>query len=167
MQVLLARPPRRHPSEPGLPVPPLGLAYIAAALLEAGHEVELLDATALRWSWPRFVAHVAQRKPAVLGLSAMSPVVDVAARAARLCRPHVGRIVLGGPHPTAVQEAVFGELPELDAAVVGEGEEVAPALLDWWASGERSDPPPGVLVPGRPFRAHSPTRPAPVVYSRL
>ena len=34
----------------GLSVPPMGLAYIASSLLEAGHEVEILDAYALGWS---------------------------------------------------------------------------------------------------------------------
>ena len=130
MRVLLARPPRRDLRDAGLSVPPLGLAYIASALREAGHEVDLLDAYALGWSWQAFEESLIKRRPEVLGLSAMTPVADVAARAARLARPHVGRIVLGGPHPTAVKHAVFEEMPELDAAVSGEGEEVAPALLE-------------------------------------
>ena len=133
-------------------MPPLGLAYVAAALREAGHAVEIIDAYVLGWSWARFGRVVASRQPDVLGLSAMTPVADVAARAARLCRPHVRHMVLGGPHPTAVREAVFDEMPELDAAVVGEGEHVAVALVAWWAAGSRGAPPAGALVPGQPFR---------------
>jgi radical SAM superfamily enzyme YgiQ (UPF0313 family) len=122
MRVLLARPPRRDLRDAGLPVPPLGLAYVAAALRLAGHDVEILDAYALGWSWARFGQHIAAARPAVLGLSAMTPVADVAAQAARLARPHVGRILLGGPHPTAVHHAVFDEMPELDAAIAGEAD---------------------------------------------
>ncbi|MCK6504351.1 B12-binding domain-containing radical SAM protein [Myxococcota bacterium] len=152
MRVLLTRPPRRDARDAGLSVPPLGLAYVAAALRQAGIEVELLDAYVLGWSWARFQAHLARLRPEVLGLSAMTPVSDIAARAVALARPHVGRIVLGGPHPTAVGAAVFDQMPGLDAAVEGEGEDAAVALVRWWAEGERGDPPPGVRVPGRLFR---------------
>lgn len=158
MRVLLARPPRRDARDAGQSVPPLGLAYIAAALREAGIAVELIDAYALGWSWARFERELARRRPDVLGLSTMTPVADIAARAARLARPQVGRIVLGGPHPTAVGAAVFDEIPELDASVEGEGEEPAVALVRWWEAGATGPPPPGVRVPGRPFHPHQPAR---------
>jgi radical SAM superfamily enzyme YgiQ (UPF0313 family) len=151
MRVLLARPPRRDATDAGLAVPPLGLAYIAASLRQAGHAVSLVDAYALNWSWRRFETAVREAQADVLGLSAMTPVADVAARALQLARPYVRHTVLGGPHPTAVREAVFAEMPGLDAAVVGEGEAVAPALLAWWQAGGAGDPPPGVMAPGRPF----------------
>lgn len=150
MRVLLARPPRRDRSDAGLAVPPLGLAYIAASLRQAGHAVELLDAYVLGWSWERFGRELSQRRPDVLGLSAMTPVADLAARAVRLGRPWARHIILGGPHPTAVRDAVFAEMPGLDAAVVGEGERVAPLLLAWLAD-PTGPPPAGVLVPGQPF----------------
>lgn len=153
MRVLLIRPPRRDVRDAGLAVPPLGLAYVAASLRAAGHAVDLIDAFVLGWDWERFEAEIARQKPDVVGLSAMTPVADVAARAAKLARPHARHLVLGGPHPTAVREAVFDEMPELDAAVVGEGESVAVALLAWWAAGSTGSPPPGVLAPGQPFRA--------------
>lgn len=151
MRVLLARPPRRDLTEPGLPVPPLGLAYIAASVRAAGHAVSILDAYALGWSWERFGAALAEARPDVLGLSAMTPVADVAARAAALARPHARHIVLGGPHPTAVGHAIFDECPAYDAGVSGEGEEVVNALLAWWAGGGSGAPPSGVLVRGHPL----------------
>lgn len=150
MRVLLARPPRRDPSDAGLAVPPLGLAYIAAALREAGHAVDLVDAYVLGWTWQRFEDELAQRRPDVLGLSAMTPVADIAARAVRIGRPWARHIILGGPHPTAVRFDVFDEMPGLDAAVVGEGERVAPLLLAWLAQ-PQGPPPAGVLVPGHAF----------------
>jgi anaerobic magnesium-protoporphyrin IX monomethyl ester cyclase len=151
MDVLLIRPPRRNPHDAGLCVPPMGLAYVAGALRAAGHRVEILDALALSWSWRQLESALARRRPEVVGLSAMTPVADIAARAALLARPYAGRIVLGGPHPTAVRRAVFAESPALDAAVVGEGEGPAVALMDWWAAGASGPPPAGVLVPGQPF----------------
>ncbi|MEC7946247.1 MAG: radical SAM protein [Myxococcota bacterium] len=134
-----------------MPVPPLGLAYVGAALRNAGHAVDILDAYALGWTWPRFADQLAQRRPDVLGLTAMTPVADVAARAAALARPHVGTILLGGPHPTAVRHAVFDEMPAVDHAVSGEGEAVAVELLDWVGAGASGTPPPGVITRGHPL----------------
>jgi anaerobic magnesium-protoporphyrin IX monomethyl ester cyclase len=150
MDVLLARPPRRSAHEMSLAVPPLGLAYVAASLRAAGHRVRIVDAAVQDWSWERFEQELAHTRPDVVGLSAMTPVADLAARAARAARPHARFVILGGPHPTAVRERVFAEMPELDAAVVGEGETVAPALLDW-LSAPTPSPPPGVLAPGHAF----------------
>jgi len=155
MDVLLARPPRRDPTELSLAVPPLGLAYVGASLRAHGHRVRILDAAVEGWTWDRFETELSQTRPDVLGLSAMTPVADIAARAARLARPYVGHILLGGPHPTAVREAVFREMPELDAAVVGEGEDIAPALLSWLSQPD-APPPAGVLAPGHDFREATP-----------
>ena len=124
MRLLLVRPPRRDASDAGLSVPPLGLAYIAAVARDGGHDVEIIDAYALDMSWAEFQDQIRSRRPDVLGLSAMTPVADVAARAVNLARPYAGRIILGGPHPTAVGEQVFSEMPGLDATVEGEGEGV-------------------------------------------
>ena len=99
MNVLLCRPPRRDRFEPGLCVPPMGLAYVASALRDAGHDVAILDAQALRLSWSTFVETVAQRSPDVLGFTAMTPTVDVTAKAIELCRPFARFVIIGGPHP--------------------------------------------------------------------
>ena len=73
--------PRAETADAGLSVPPLGLAYIAAVARDGGHDVEIIDAYALDMSWSEFEAQVRVRRPDVLGLSAMTPVADVAARA--------------------------------------------------------------------------------------
>ncbi|MEC8193490.1 MAG: radical SAM protein [Myxococcota bacterium] len=160
MQLVLARPPRRNSADAGLSVPPLGLAYIAAMARSLGHSVEIIDAYATGMSWSGFEQRIQELQPEVLGFSAMTPVADVVARAIRLCRPHAGKIVLGGPHPTAVGDAVFTEMPGLDAAVIGEGEPVIGPLLDWWTAGSPGDPPPGVRAPNRAFTAASPMSPS-------
>ena len=99
MDVLLARPPKRDPNQMSLAVPPLGLAYVAASLKRHGHRVRILDADVQGWTWDRFEQELAQTRPEVLGLSAMTPVADIAARAARIARPYARHIILGGPHP--------------------------------------------------------------------
>jgi anaerobic magnesium-protoporphyrin IX monomethyl ester cyclase len=159
MNLLLVRPPRRDNADAGLSVPPLGLAYIAAVARENGHEVDILDAYATGMSWTAFEQAIRQRKPDVVGLTAMTPVADIAARAVEIMRPYVKHIVIGGPHPTAVGEEIFDEMPRLDAAVIGEGEPVIGPLLQWWESGSEGDPPPGVRIPGGTFVAATPPDP--------
>ena len=133
MQVLLIRPPRREEGDMGLSVPPLGLAYIAASLMEAGHSVEILDAYALRWSWSKFERKMASTRVDVIGFSAMTPTVDVVSKSLPIVRQSAKWIILGGPHPTAVRKQVLQDMPLLDAAVVGEGEQVVVELLKWFA----------------------------------
>jgi radical SAM superfamily enzyme YgiQ (UPF0313 family) len=159
MELLLVRPPRRDPSDAGLSVPPLGLAYIAAVARDLGHSVEILDAYATGMSWVDFERFMRSRKPQAVGFTAMTPIADVVARAVRICRPYVGKIVLGGPHPTAVGESVFEEMPGLDAAVIGEGEPVIGPLLEWWQNNEEGAPPAGVRVPGGEFTGATPMDP--------
>jgi radical SAM superfamily enzyme YgiQ (UPF0313 family) len=58
--------------------------------------------------------------------------------------------VVGGPHPTIVPEDTLRAIPELDYAVIGEGEATFPALLAHIASG-RGEP----TVPGVAYRRDS------------
>ena len=136
----------------------MGLAYIAASLETHGHQVQILDAYALRLSWEDFLSQVQNLRPDVLGITAMTPTADTAAKTISAVRPWVPFLVLGGPHPTAVGANIFHEMPDLDAAVVGEGEDITPALLDWWNAGKPGAPPPGVLTQTHPFQTnrHSP-----------
>ena len=164
MRVLLARPPRRDRYDSGLSVPPLGLAYIAAVVRDLGHHVEIMDAYALDWTWEQFEQEIRSRRPNVFGLTAMTPVADVAARAIKTARPYVDRIVLGGAHPTAMGASRFEEMPDLDASVIGEGEPVIGPLLDWWNSGATGAPPPGVRVPDQEFTSATPPNPSTLPY---
>jgi radical SAM superfamily enzyme YgiQ (UPF0313 family) len=132
-----------------LPVPPLGLLYIAAALERAGRRVAIVDAEAEALDARGFEARVRALRPRTVGLTGMTPMRERIAETAALVRPHCDRIVLGGVHATRFREAALAEFPEIDALVVGEGEETAPALLDWW---DRGGPlPSGVLARGEPF----------------
>ncbi|MFH1463301.1 MAG: radical SAM protein [Pseudomonadota bacterium] len=156
MRVLLVQPPRRDRRDPSLAVPPLGLAHVAGALRSAGHEVELLDARAEGVGWARLGARIAAARAELVGVTAASPVADLAARACAIARPHARWVMLGGPHPSAVGEAVFVQDPGLDLAVEGEAEESAPEALAWLTAGASGDPPAGVRVPGRTFRRRVP-----------
>jgi radical SAM superfamily enzyme YgiQ (UPF0313 family) len=110
-----------------------------------GLPVTLLDAYGEGLSWEETAAFVRRLRPDVLGLSTMTPVRDVAWRAAALLRPYVRHIVLGGPHPTAVGSSALDECPDLDFLVEGEGEETLPALVEALSAASQPPPIPGVV----------------------
>ena len=154
MNVLLLRPPRRDMWDMGLSVPPMGLAYLAASLLQANHNVQILDAYALRWNEKTLRKWMQKQHFDVIGLTAMTPTMDIVARAAQTCRPFAKYIIVGGPHPTAVKEQIFSEIPQIDAAFVGEAEE---SIVKWISFIEgKEDFPSGVLMRGKDFVSAQP-----------
>ena len=135
------------------PNPPLGLAYIAAALTEAGFEHRVIDGTgeALDAVSPYpdradfmiqglSIDEISRRiDPAsdVIGISCMFstlwPVVHRVADAVREKAPGV-LLVLGGEHGTAVPDHVLATSP-FDVVVLGEGEDTFVELLRARAAG--------------------------------
>ena len=131
----------------GTLTPPLGLAYVAAACREAGHEVRVIDAlgedplASHAVLGDKLLAHgltvdeIVERIPAdteVIGLtcmfSAMWPHVREIAERVRE-RFGDALIVLGGEHATAMPEFVLDDAPSIDLCVLGEGEETIVELL--------------------------------------
>lgn len=162
MRILLLQPPRRPPrsqrvvgalgsTDTGQTLPPLGLAYLAASLERAGHQVRLLDARVLCLGAAQVISEILTFKPDLLGLTGLTPTLDTAAEILRQARPHLRWLAMGGPHPSAVGARIFDELPELDLSFEGEAEESLPRAIDWLAS-PSGDPPPGLRLPGLPFR---------------
>ena len=110
--------------------PPLGLAYLAAVLIERGHKVSIRDAAEYQ-SMNDFRVELTSSKPSVLGISVLSVHYDKAVAAARIAKevdPGI-IIVLGGAHPTAVP-LDCAQLPDVDYVVIGEGEEIFAQLIE-------------------------------------
>ncbi len=137
------------------PTPPLGLAYVAAALRRAGHECVLLDAVG-EAAGQRITVGKLQR----IGLSdeqivkRIDPDADAIAignmfsfnwlplrgviRAIHERWPDK-IIVCGGEHFSALPQLCMEEAP-IDYIVVGEGEEIAIELFDRLGAGADFDP---------------------------
>lgn len=119
--------------------PPLGLAYVAAALRDAGQAVQILDAVGEQLSVAQVVARIQQGPvPAVIGMTVMAATCGNTLALARACGELEPKplIVLGGSHAThAAQELVCR--PEVDAVVLSEGEVTAVELVTAWVGGER------------------------------
>ena len=129
-----------------MPTPPLGLAYVASAARERGHEVRVLDLMG-EPEPRRAVAEAVQRcDPQVLAISVRNiddqcmqrpeflvekvrPVVEVCRRASRAA------LVVGGAGYSIFPDAALSYLGA-DLGIQGEAEEAFPTLLDVLAAGD-------------------------------
>ena len=120
--------------------PPLGIAYVAAALREAGHHVRLLDCTFLRRdeARARAVSFAAQ----VVGIYAMAGMEDDCLALAAALRGRGALLVAGGPLPTCEPQRF---VPYFDAVVRGEAEATMVELLAAHARGADLAAVPGVV----------------------
>ncbi|MCU0690511.1 MAG: B12-binding domain-containing radical SAM protein [Polyangiaceae bacterium] len=146
MHILLLRPPspnERFGLGPFFRVEPLGLEYVAAALIAQGHEVEIAD---LRFSQalPRLLRRF---RPSVVGVACLHtvdvPTALATARRVKHWAPEAFTLV--GGHAAAVYpEPVLREA--VDAVALGDGEQVVPALVDALARGASPRDVAGMLV---------------------
>ena len=102
--------------------PPIGLAYLAAYLRENNIEVEILDAHALRIGLKDL-----ETKPFdydVIGVSSMTPSLYSSLNVLRIVKKinPLCKTIMGGPHISAVPIETMNSYPEIDFAVIGEGE---------------------------------------------
>ncbi len=113
------------------PSPPLGLAYLAAALEEAGAEARVLDCVVHPYSEAMLRETLEAFNPAIVGATAVTMNVGHAVRVIE----DVKRIapqaltVMGGPHATFSAQETFAACPALDVIVRGEGERTLVELV--------------------------------------
>ncbi len=107
------------------PSPPLGLAYLAAALEKAGAEVEILDFVVFPYIEAEFREKLEKFNPDIVAATAVTMTFDRAIGIIQEARRWLSGCltVMGGPHVTFCAEDTLSAYPELDLAVLGEGEE--------------------------------------------
>lgn len=135
MQILIVNPPHlsigsRIPREH---LPPLGLLSVGGPLIDAGHDVALLDAEFGPLSHAEIVREIVNRSPgAVLlghsGSTSAHPIVAAITRLIRAELPDV-TIVYGGVFPTYHFRDILAGEPQIDVIVRGEGEATATVLM--------------------------------------
>lgn len=110
--------------------PPLGLASLVSVLRKKEFKVELLDLQAVKMETEEIERYLLVRKPAYVGLSAMTTTYPSAVKMARMVKKTLPscRIVIGGVHPTVMPKEVLEE-GCFDSLIRGEGEESLPVLL--------------------------------------
>lgn len=115
-------------------LPPFGLLCIGGPLIDAGHEVELLNADAGDLSPEATLGWVEDFRPDVVmighsGSTTAHPTVTQLAGAIKVTLPDV-TIIYGGVYPTYHWEDVLRDVSAIDVVVRGEAEETAPALIE-------------------------------------
>ncbi len=148
LRVQLVHPPQRISSTnlvSGVTIPPLGLAYLAASLEQAGHHVAVVDAIgegldqvfdidgrALRGLTFEQIIDGIDEKVDLIGMGIMFscawPPLRKLIHMIRDRFPNTP-IVLGGEHATAMTQEVFNQSP-VDYIVRGEGEETLVQLCN-------------------------------------
>lgn len=104
---------------------PMGLAYLAAVLEEAGHEVTVIDCPAEMIDLKQLKTKLAAIEPNLIGITSMTPTIQSAflsAQTAKEACPEA-MVVIGGPHATFMDKQVLTEEKAVDVVVRGEGEE--------------------------------------------
>jgi len=125
-------------------VAPIGLMYVAAAARASGAvaEIRIVESSLDCPTDEAFVALLDEVKPDVVGIRCIVFFLEELQRLARLVRAHCdAAIVVGGPLVEAWKARLFEEVKEVDLAVMGDGEQAFPELLQ---GGEPADTP-GIL----------------------
>jgi radical SAM superfamily enzyme YgiQ (UPF0313 family) len=145
-------------------VPALGLACIAAACENAGHEVILLDLLAEKDPRSAVVQAVRTFRPEAIGLSVRNIddqrmrnprfLLDQARDAITWCREtSTAPIILGGAGFSILPQAILNYLGA-DMGIQGEGETIFPELLKRLDAGEALEKLPGLFRKGKPSAAN-------------
>jgi anaerobic magnesium-protoporphyrin IX monomethyl ester cyclase len=127
LQVILlmtTAPPEHSPWGVPAVIPPLGLAYVAAALEKAGFKVEILDNYQLKKPIDYVKSEIMRLDPEIVGMTCGSVTFQrclETAKAVKEVKPSC-KVVVGGWHPSYLPESVLKH-PEIDYAIVGEGED--------------------------------------------
>jgi len=111
--------------------PPMGIAFLAAVVREAGHEVKLFDGNVEEDFFEDLHRTLSTYKPNVVGISFTSLLADSAEITAKFVRERCPDVVLiaGGYHST-VMPSEIAAIEAFDFVVVGEGEQTFVELLD-------------------------------------
>ena len=121
--------------------PPLGLAYLASALEEKGHEVKIVDSLAMGYDLEAVEKSIKRFDPELVGITATTPAIYDAYRVANVAKqinPNC-LTVLGGPHATFTAVETLAECPQIDVVVKGEGEQAMVELASGRAFGDIRD----------------------------
>jgi radical SAM superfamily enzyme YgiQ (UPF0313 family) len=140
---LLIHPPQGEENS----APPLGLAWLAAALLRAGWPTLLVDL-----QFGDSVPREWLERATLVGIGFMTPQAPAAYAIGRELRAAGKRVVMGGPHVTVLPGEAFEE-GAADLVALGEGEETVVELVAALAGGRAADDVPGLALPdGDGFR---------------
>lgn len=103
--------------------PPMGILYISSMLIKSGYDVRVVDADTDNLSFSDIQGVVSEYRPKIIGIT-MNTLQSRAAFeiAEKLKKLNELKIVVGGPHPSALKGEILKRCEAIDAVVFGEGE---------------------------------------------
>ena len=127
MKIQLFVPPQGYVAQrwtEGTSMPPLGILSLAAVLEKIDQEIEVVPADVLGLTWNEVEQRIRDFKPRILGVTTTTENRFDSFKLAALAKKVDPEIVtvLGGPHITMAKEDTLRHIPEVDVAVIGEGE---------------------------------------------
>ena len=119
-------------------LPPLGLAYVAAALEQNDYHVQVYDNYLLERNIEEVKSEVKKRSPEIAGITCSSLTysrcIETAKAIKEVCQSC--KIVVGGPHPSYMPQTLLNHA-EIDYVVMGEGEQAMLRLAASILKGEK------------------------------
>ena len=133
MRLVLINPPHQSIGSrvPGEMLPPLGLLAIGGPLLDAGHDVRLINADVAPMPLAAIVAALKDAEAVLIGHSGSTsahPVVLELTAMIRAAFPAI-TIIYGGVYPSYHWQDILTEAPQIDVIIRGEGEVTTPTLI--------------------------------------
>jgi anaerobic magnesium-protoporphyrin IX monomethyl ester cyclase len=127
MRVLFISHPNKHRQKPDFP--PIGIAYLGAAVKARGHEVLLIDGGLMTLN--DIVSQAKEFNPDFVGVTCWTINRGTVWKLCALLKEIIPKafLALGGPHASYFPEQIF-EKTHASAVVIGEGEETVCELLD-------------------------------------
>lgn len=164
MKILIINPPHlsigsRMPREH---LPPLGLLSIGGPLIDAGHDVTLLDSEFGPLKHSEIVERVIAAAPdAILlghsGSTSAQPIINNITLKIKQLNPNI-KVIVGGVFPTYHWKEILETNPQIDYIVCGEGEEIALNLITALSQNSAIERIKGLAfnVSGVPFKTDTP-----------
>jgi len=175
MDVLLVNASTKEKSRHASLNPPLGLAYIAAVLLEHGYSVYAIDFNVGGFN-PRILQNIIEQEhPRIIGISAHTETYTTGLKIARFAKQESPGItvIMGGTHATIMHSDVAKQR-DVDVVALGEGEHTMLELAGHFIKGRGNlseikgivykDKGSIRLTPERPFIEHIDELPFPARY---
>ena len=151
MKVQLFVPPQGYIAQrwsEGSSMPPLGILYLTAVLEAEGHEVDVVPADVLNFSWEDVRRRIQDFGPGMVGVTTTTENRFESFRMVRLVKEVDPRVVtvLGGPHISMAGKETLEDVPDADVLVIGEGERTLTEMIRALEAGDSLQKVPGLII---------------------
>jgi radical SAM superfamily enzyme YgiQ (UPF0313 family) len=131
-KILLTQPPTsKGSSKNSFHQPALGLANLAAVIEDKIDVLPIFDGNFSNSYIEELQSIVKSERPDIVGFTAYTSFVSEVMKGARIIKEidHDALVIIGGPHSTVLPEKTLMRCPDIDVAVIGEGEKVIQEII--------------------------------------